>query len=148
MAASWKEHLDRTLDQRVEEIRAIRRHLHTYPEPSGSEYKTSLFLYQQLAEAGFEVRMGPEGCGVIADDPEGTVDESAPLIAIRADIDALRIHDQKDCEYRSQHEGIMHACGHDAHSALVWGRSGGDQGSSRGGRVALASAAAGRVSAG
>src|SRR5215213_3341459 len=60
--------------------------------------------------------MGPDGCGVIADNPSPN---GAARVAIRGDIDALRIHDEKQVPYRSQREGIMHACGHDAHAAIV-----------------------------
>jgi amidohydrolase len=97
---------------------ALRRHLHAHPEPSGHELQTSLHLYQLFDELGLLVRMGPEGCGVIV---ENRNPEPARRIALRADIDALRIEDQKQTPYRSTVPGIMHACGHDAHTATVFG---------------------------
>ena len=106
--------MDRRFDQLVE----VRRHLHAHPELSGEERETSLYLYQLLGELGFDVRMGPEGRGVLADGPH---DGQRPLVALRADIDALRIHDAKHVAYRSQRDGVMHACGHDAHTAVVFG---------------------------
>jgi amidohydrolase len=99
---------------------ALRRHLHRYPEPSGEEHRTSLRLYQILAEHGYAVRLGPDGCGVLAD-LTSDADQRDGVIALRADIDALRIQDQKQVEYCSVVPGTMHACGHDAHSAIVLG---------------------------
>ena len=73
---------------------ALRRHLHAHPEPSGEELQTSLHLYQLFDEMGLAVRMGPEGCGVVV---ESRDPEAGRRIALRADIDALRIEDQKQC---------------------------------------------------
>ncbi len=97
---------------------ALRRHMHAHPEPSGEELQTSLHLYQLFDDLRLPVRMGPEGCGVVVD----SRDQSAPRrIALRADIDALRIEDQKQTPYRSTVPEVMHACGHDAHTATVFG---------------------------
>lgn len=119
--SDWREELDLAIDRRFDRMVALRRHLHQYPEVSGQERETSLHLYQLLGNEGFDVRMGPDGRGVLAD-----FKNSGPLpprgrIALRADIDALRIHDAKQVDYRSRRDGIMHACGHDAHTAVVWG---------------------------
>ncbi len=115
---AWKAQLDAIISQQAAEVIALRRYLHAHPEPSREELKTSLHLYQLLEKLGGEVRMGPEGCGVIAD---GAAASAARCIAIRGDIDALRIHDEKDVEYRSTCDGLMHACGHDVHAAMVYG---------------------------
>ena len=114
----WRKRIDEWTDRHFKEIVATRRHLHAHPEPSGEEQETSLYLYQLFSDRGFDVRMGPEGRGLMVDrkgQPE------ASRVAIRADIDALRIQDRKDVQYRSQSPGIMHACGHDAHTAIVTG---------------------------
>ncbi|MDP2706658.1 MAG: amidohydrolase, partial [Burkholderiales bacterium] len=97
---------------------ALRRHFHAHPEPSGEELQSSLHLYRLFDEMGLAVRMGPEGCGVIVDNrsPNG-----GRRIALRADIDALRIEDQKQTPYRSTVPEVMHACGHDVHTATVFG---------------------------
>lgn len=150
MSIDWRRLINEAVDNRFDDMVAMRRQLHAYPEPSGEEFQTSLNLYRRLGDAGFDVAMGPEGRGVIADFPvergpsvprlstagvspspstsPGNGDGKAshsPLppgrIALRADIDALRIQDQKSIAYRSQRDGIMHACGHDAHTAIVWG---------------------------
>jgi amidohydrolase len=125
MSLDWKIELDRVIDAQADEVIGLRRYLHAHPEPSGEELKTSLHLYQLLGELGLDVRMGPQGCGVLADstDPRPTEVGAKPIrrVAFRADLDALRIQDAKDVAYRSVHEGLMHACGHDSHTAIAYG---------------------------
>jgi amidohydrolase len=105
----------------------IRRHLHMNPEPSGQERETSLFLCQKLGDEGFNVRVGPEGRGVLADafmDAGPATDggtASCCRVALRADLDGLYIHDAKQVPYRSRRDGVMHGCGHDGHTAMVFG---------------------------
>ncbi len=118
MMPDWHNHIDEWTDRHFEQMIAVRRHLHTHPEPSGKEQKTSLHLAQLFSDRGFDTRMGPEGRGLIVD-RKGK--REASRVAIRADIDALRIQDRKDVPYRSQSPGVMHACGHDAHTAIVMG---------------------------
>ena len=118
MQENWQTTLDAAIDRRRDQLVGVRRHLHAHPEISGHEHETSLFLYQLLTDAGFDVRMGPNGRGLMVD-RRGEPD--SPRIALRADIDALRIHDEKEVEYHSRHEGVMHACGHDVHSSIVLG---------------------------
>ncbi|MCA9246520.1 MAG: amidohydrolase [Planctomycetales bacterium] len=116
MMAAWQQRLDAFIDEHFDYLVEVRRHLHAHPEPSGEEFATSLYLYQILSDRGYAVEMGPEGRGVKADSP--TV---GSRVALRADLDALRIHDHKQVAYRSQHDGILHACGHDAHATCVLG---------------------------
>lgn len=118
MPTPWQQTLDAIVGDLESEIVALRRHLHANPEPSGQELKTSLELYRRLGELGLQVRMGPDGCGVIADSPAAA---GASRVALRADIDALHIHDEKTAPYHSAVAGVMHACGHDAHSAIAFG---------------------------
>lgn len=118
MTATWQQKLDAVIDRSVGKMVELRRHLHAHPEPSGKELQTSLHLYQLFAEAGLPVRVGPEGCGVVVDSRSPA---SPRRIAVRADCDALRIHDEKPVEYRSQVPQVMHACGHDVHTAAVFG---------------------------
>jgi amidohydrolase len=118
MSAAWQQSLDAVVCGLEAEIVALRRHLHANPEPSGQELKTSLELYTRLGDAGLAVRMGPDGCGVLADNAA----EGGPQrVAMRADIDALLIQDEKSVSYRSSRDGVMHACGHDAHAAMALG---------------------------
>lgn len=73
---SWVHNTENSVSRHFDEILRMRRHLHTYPELSGNQHETSRFLYQRLSEAGPEVLIGPEGCGVpanfIRSDAEGT----------------------------------------------------------------------------
>ncbi len=119
MAHDWRVDLDEAIDQRFEEMVELRRHLHQHPEVSGQERETSLFLYQLLGDTGLSVRMGPDGRGVMADTPIRAERPGRGLLGLRADIDALRIRDEKKVAYRSQADGIMHACGHDCHTAVM-----------------------------
>jgi len=112
----WRQAIDVYIESHTERWRALRRHLHAHPEPSREEYGTTRFLAEQLEEAGMPVRIVPLGRGLIAG-REGPDDR--PRVAMRADIDALRMHDAKDLPYRSSREGVMHACGHDAHAAML-----------------------------
>lgn len=118
MSDSWQAHLEATIDDGMDRIVALRRHLHAHPEPSGQELQTSLHLYQLFNELELPVRMGPEGCGVIVDSRS---QDGPRRSALRADIDALRIEDEKQVPYRSTVPQVMHACGHDVHASVVCG---------------------------
>ena len=118
MTADWRTRIDAAVDGSMDRMIALRRHLHAHPEPSGKELQSSLHLYRIFDEMGLAVRMGPEGCGVIV---ESRNPNDRPRIALRADIDALRINDQKQTPYRSTVPEVMHACGHDAHTATMYG---------------------------
>lgn len=110
------------IDQRIEEIfpQVVnwRRHLHQYPEPSYHEKQTAKMVAEHLTSLGLEVKTGLGGYGVT-----GLLKgaESGPTIALRADMDALPIQDEKNCAYRSTVSGVMHACGHDGHTAILLG---------------------------
>ena len=108
--------LDRWLAARGAELVAIRRHIHAHPEPSHSEFETAALIARELAVAGLHPRMLPRGNGVICDIGEGD-----RVIAFRADIDALPLHDMKDVPYRSTVDNLAHACGHDVHTTIVLG---------------------------
>ncbi|WP_256761603.1 M20 family metallopeptidase [Cohnella sp. WQ 127256] len=95
-----------------------RRHLHQHPELSFQEYKTSLMIADLLEGWGLEVRRGVAGTGIVA---KLRGDLPGRTIALRADIDALAIQDAKECAYRSTVTGVMHACGHDGHTAQLLG---------------------------
>jgi amidohydrolase len=116
--ADWRAEIDAAIDAMADDLRETRRYLHANPEPSGEEYRTAELLAGRLGEAGIPRRLIPSGRGVIAG-PES--DAHGPTIAFRADIDALRIHDLKDVPYKSSRDGMMHACGHDAHATMALG---------------------------
>jgi amidohydrolase len=95
---------------------AVRRHLHAHPELSFREHATAAYLAKRLEALGIEVRKGIAGTGVI-----GVVHGVGPgrVVSLRADIDALPIEETNELPYRSTNPGVMHACGHDAHTAMV-----------------------------
>lgn len=101
-----------------EKLVSWRRHLHMNPELSGEEKETSAYLAQQLRLMGLKVIEGVAGYGLVAE-LEG--DLSKKCVALRADMDALPVTEQNDCAYKSCRQGAMHACGHDAHMAIVLG---------------------------
>ncbi len=105
------------LDSHEEELVAFRRHLHANPEPSGEEHQTTAFIAERLEVAGLKPRVLSSGTGLICDIGNG----DGPLVALRGDIDALAMDDEKDVHYRSQVPGVAHACGHDVHTTVVLG---------------------------
>jgi len=105
------------LEELFPDMVAWRRHLHRNPELSYKEERTSSWIAAQLRSiGGCEVREAVGGYGVIASF-RGSA--RGPAVALRADIDALPIRDEKTVEYASTVEGAMHACGHDAHTAAL-----------------------------
>ena len=107
------------------EIRALqpqlvewRRRLHQRPELSFTEHLTAEFISQKLQEWGIKHQIGIAKTGIVA-----TIDSGKPglVLAIRADMDALPIQEENQVSYRSKHDGIMHACGHDGHTAIALG---------------------------
>lgn len=97
------------------ELTAWRRHLHQFPELSFQEHETQAYLIAQLETMGLKPRP-IAGTGVVVDLGQGTRG-----VAIRADIDALPLTEESDRPYRSQSSGVMHACGHDGHTAILLG---------------------------
>ncbi|MCC2612505.1 M20 aminoacylase family protein [Neorhizobium petrolearium] len=100
------------------ELIAIRRYLHQYPELGLSEFNTADFIARQLIEFGYEVTRGLGRTGLVATLRNGV---SSRALAIRADIDALPIEEETGVDYASRNKGLMHACGHDGHTAMLLG---------------------------
>ncbi len=110
--------LDRWLVSHGAELVALRRDLHAHPELSKHELRTTATVAGLLEAAGLKPRLLPTGNGIICDiagDPAG------PMVALRADMDALPIPDAKDVPYKSTVDGVCHACGHDVHTSVVVG---------------------------
>ena len=117
----WVSTLNEYASQFHPEWVAMRRHLHQNPELSNAEYMTTEFLSAALGKLGLPTHIPGEGRGVTADLVTSAKLANGPRIAIRGDIDALPIEDAKQVDYRSQLEGVMHACGHDVHATVVLG---------------------------
>lgn len=109
--------------QYAADVVAIRRHLHAHPELSFREHNTARFVANQLTEMGLTPQEGVANTGVVAL-IEGTKNQASAtsrVVGLRADMDALPIHEANDVAYKSTVEGVMHACGHDAHTASLLG---------------------------
>lgn len=96
---------------------ALRRKLHEMPELAFEEYQTAEVIKEKLDEWGIPYREGVAGTGIAATLENG----AGPCVAMRADMDALPIKEETDCAFASKTDGKMHACGHDAHMAIVLG---------------------------
>lgn len=103
-----------------EDIRETRRLIHQHPELSFKEYDTAALVQRRLQQDGIKYVGGIAGTGVIAE-VKGEGGSSDRCVALRADMDALPIEEDSECPYKSQNKGIMHACGHDAHTAMLLG---------------------------
>ncbi|MBE9116108.1 amidohydrolase [Lusitaniella coriacea LEGE 07157] len=101
-----------------EQLVQWRRHLHQRPELGFKEKLTAEFIHSKLREWGIDHQTEIAKTGIVA-----TIEGKQPgkVLAIRADMDALPIQEANDVSYRSQHDGIMHACGHDGHTAIALG---------------------------
>lgn len=104
------------IDDHFEEMQEIRRHLHMHPELSFQEKETANYIANFYKKLGVPVEENVSGYGLIA-----RIKGSNPgkTIALRADFDALPIQDEKDVPYKSKMPGVMHACGHDGHTATL-----------------------------
>ncbi len=119
--ADWAGLIDRDIDDQLPFLARVRRRFHANPEPSREEFRTTAELARFLGEAGVPHRVLPSGRGLIAGSLPGESERGQRVVALRADLDALRLQDAKDVEYRSARDGVMHACGHDAHATMVLG---------------------------
>ncbi|MGE5518387.1 MAG: M20 metallopeptidase family protein [Candidatus Dadabacteria bacterium] len=113
-----KEKIRTLAKQYKEEYISIRQYLHAHPELSYKEYETSKYIQDKLQEYNIPFVVKAK-TGVI-----GTIEGKNPssrLVALRADMDALPIKEENDVDYKSQNEGVMHACGHDVHTTCLLG---------------------------
>lgn len=105
------------LGQHGGELVALRRDLHAHPELGREEHRTTRVIAERLQREGLAPQVLAGGTGLVCDVGSG----DGPLVALRADLDALPLADEKDVAYRSRVPGVSHACGHDAHTAIVLG---------------------------
>ncbi len=124
VAADISKQLEKANRSVADKLIDWRQHLHQYPELSNREYKTSEYVAAHLKDLGLEVQTGIAHTGVVARLKGG---KKGPLIALRADMDALPVTEQVDlpfaskqtATYRGNKVGVMHACGHDTHVAIL-----------------------------
>ncbi|MEZ5066448.1 MAG: amidohydrolase [bacterium] len=106
--------IGRATERETAELVRLRRDFHRHPELGYQEVRTSGIVATRMRELGYEVRDGVAKTGVIASRGAG-----GRTLYVRADMDALPIVEENDVDYRSAHDGVMHACGHDAHTAIA-----------------------------
>jgi amidohydrolase len=99
----------------AEQVVEWRRHLHRHPEPSFHEHETAAWVAARLEEIGLEPER-PTQTSVLA-----RIGQGSPVVALRADIDALPIREESGVDFASENDGYMHACGHDGHTAMLLG---------------------------
>ncbi|WP_017571330.1 M20 family metallopeptidase [Nocardiopsis halotolerans] len=109
------EQLTAFLARHGRDLSGFRRDLHMHPELAFAEHRTTGRIAERLRDVGLKPQELPQGTGLICDIGSGT----GPLVALRADIDALPLTDEKDVPYRSTVPGVAHACGHDVHTTIV-----------------------------
>jgi amidohydrolase len=109
-------YLDEWLSEHQAGLIAIRRHIHSHPELSGAEFETAALVARKLIDAGLSPTLMPQKNGVLCD-----IGPAGPVVALRADLDALPLPDVKDVPYRSTVPNVCHACGHDVHTTVVLG---------------------------
>jgi len=114
-----KDRIKELAKENLQNTIAIRRHLHANPELSYEEFNTAKYVAQQLREIGIKPKEGVAETGLTALIEGKNPDKK--VIALRADMDALPIVETNEVSYKSKNEGVMHACGHDAHTASLLG---------------------------
>ena len=116
---SLLESVKKLSNEYAKETVAVRRHLHAHPELSYQEFDTARLVAEKLTSFGLKPQEGVAKTGVVAL-IEGK-NPSKKVIALRADLDALPIHEANNVSYKSQNPGVMHACGHDVHTSSLLG---------------------------
>ncbi len=111
--------IETLISKYLSEFIHIREHIHSHPELSFQEYNTSAFVSEKLTSWNIEHTTGIAGTGIVALIKGKNPDSR--IIALRGDMDALPILEKNEVPYKSQNEGVMHACGHDVHTTCLLG---------------------------
>jgi len=109
--------LRQQLAEALPDLIGLRRHLHAHPELSGDEHQTAALVAGELRSLGWDVREGVGRTGVLTE----LGPTSSPLVALRVDMDALPVEERTELPFASTRQGVMHACGHDLHTAIGLG---------------------------
>ena len=118
---TWRSELVQVAARLAPRIVSVRRHLHSHPELSMREFNTTAYLAERVESLGNVAVLTEHGIGLTSDWQSKHTLASPVRVGLRGDIDALPIATAGTDSYASRHAGVMHACGHDAHAAMVWG---------------------------
>ena len=118
---TWRSAVAQVSARLSADIVTVRRHLHANPELSMQEFATTAYLAERVESLGVAVDLTDQRIGLIGDWQSQHTETSPRRIGLRGDIDALPIATTCSEQYASRSEGVMHACGHDAHASMVWG---------------------------
>lgn len=121
MTPDIQEKIRQAAENLDEKVRGYREHIHAHPELSYQEFETMKFVSDALTKIGIEhtTRVGDTGVVAIIRGEHHPIE--MPCYGLRADLDALPIHEENDVPYRSTKSGVMHACGHDVHTSVLLG---------------------------
>ncbi len=111
-----KDKIKKLAQKHSEEIISLRRKIHQYPELAFNEFKTSKLIYSKLKPLKLSMLQKISKTGVV-----GLINNKGKCVGLRADLDALPITEQTGLPFASKNTGVMHACGHDAHSSMLYG---------------------------
>ncbi|MCO5258752.1 MAG: amidohydrolase [Crocinitomicaceae bacterium] len=116
-----KTHIVKRSEELFEKIKGYREYIHQHPELSYQEHETMHFVSERLKELGIPHQMNVGGTGIVGLIKANHHAEGMEVVALRADMDALPIQEENDVPYKSKVDGVMHACGHDAHTSILLG---------------------------
>lgn len=116
-----KDYIVKRSEELFPKVKATREYIHQHPELSYQEVETMKFVAGRLEELGIEYTTGVGGTGVVGIIRAAHHPENMEVIALRADMDALPILEENQVAYKSKVDGVMHACGHDVHTAVLLG---------------------------
>jgi hippurate hydrolase len=102
-------------------MRGVRRTLHQRPELAYQEKQTAAFLERELSRLEIPYRAGVAGTGIIAEVGVPAISDDSPCVALRADMDGIPLDEESGLPFASRNKGVMHACGHDGHMAMLLG---------------------------
>lgn len=116
-----KQYIINRSEDLFDKVRGYREYLHQHPELSYQEVETMNYVSSRLTELGIEHTTGVGGTGIVGIIQGSQHSSDQPVVALRADMDALPILEENEVPYKSKVDGVMHACGHDVHTSILLG---------------------------
>ncbi|QDV70696.1 putative hydrolase YxeP [Rosistilla carotiformis] len=120
-SAAWIGPLESAVEESLDGLFKLRRYLHQHPELSGEEFETTTHVARLIEGLPLPLRIADQRRGLTCELLAPDAASNLPRLALRADIDALPIQDAKQVDYHSTRDGVMHGCGHDVHTTMLYG---------------------------